>query len=79
MKNPRVSVTLDNSDVEMMRILCKKNGGTISSLVRRMVKDWLKGYEDRLLAKRAEKAEERWEKAGQPTITHEELWKRLDT
>ncbi len=79
MKNPRVSVTINQSDAEIMYILCKKKGLSMSSLVKRMVEDWLEEYEDVLLAKRAEEVEKRWEEAGRPTITHEELWKRLDT
>jgi predicted DNA-binding protein len=79
MKNPRVSVTLNSSDAEVMHILCKKKGLSMSSLVKRMVEDWLEEYEDVLLAKRAEEAERKWEESGKPTITHEELWKRLDS
>lgn len=79
MKNPRVSVTLNNSDAEVMRILCKKKSLSMSALVKRMVEDWLEDYEDMLLFRRAVEAEKKWEEAGRPTIKHEELWKRLDT
>jgi len=79
MKNPRVSVTLNTSDAEVMQILCEKKGVSMSSLVQRMVQDWLEDYEDRLLANRAEEIVQKWEQAGKPTLTHEELWKRLDT
>lgn len=79
MKNPRISVTLNLSDAEVMHILCEKKGLSMSALVKKMVEDWLEDYEDILLAKRAEEIETKWEKAGKPTITHEEMWKRLDT
>ncbi len=79
MKNPRVSVTLNQSDAEVMHLLCKKKKGlTMSSLIKKMVEDWLEDYEDALLAKSVEDIEQEWEEAGKPTITHEELWKKLD-
>lgn len=78
MKNPRISVTLTQSDTEVIQILCKKKGLSMSSLVKRIVEDWLEDYEDGLLARRAEEAEKKWKKDGKMTITHEELWKRLD-
>ena len=79
MKNPRISVTLNNSDAEVMYVICKKKGMSMSSLVKRMVEDWLDEYEGVLLANRATELEKKWDEAGRPTITHEELWKRLDT
>lgn len=78
MKNPRISVTLNNSDAEMMHYLCEKKGVSMSSLVKRIVEDWLEDYEDTLLIKRAEEAERKWIEAGRPTISHEELWDKLD-
>ncbi|MGZ3632829.1 MAG: DUF6290 family protein [Parachlamydiaceae bacterium] len=79
MRNLRINVTLNPSDLEVMQILCAKKKMSMSSLVKKMIKEWLEGYENLLLAKRTEEAEKRWEEANRPTISHEELWKRLDT
>ena len=79
MKNPRVSVTLNEIDAEMLHMLCEKNGVSLSSMVSRMVMEWLEEYEDAQLYIRAQKAKDDWIKQGKPTISHEELWKNLDT
>jgi predicted DNA-binding protein len=50
-----------------------------SSLVRKVIEDWLEEYEDMLLARRAEEIEKRWIENGCKTISHEEMWKRLDS
>lgn len=77
--NPRINVTFTESDAEMMHYICKKKKISMSALIRKVMEDWLEDYEDMLLAKRAEQAEQRWEKEGKKTISHEELWRRLDT
>lgn len=77
--NPRISVTFSESDAEMMHFICKKKKISMSGLIRKVTEDWLEEYEDMILAKRAEKAEKRWEKKGKKTISHEELWKKLST
>ncbi len=77
MKNPRVIFTLNKSDAEVMRLICKKKQMTMSSLVRRVVEDWLEEFEDVLLAKRAKKAELEWVKTGSKTISHKELCREL--
>jgi hypothetical protein len=77
--NPRVNITFSEGDVEMMRMICKKEKISMSGLVRKVMEDWLEEYEDLILAKRAEKAEKKWEEGGRKTVTHEELWKRLST
>ena len=75
--NPRVNVTFTESDTEMMAIICKKKKISMSGLIRKVMEDWLEEYEDMILAKRAEEAEERSKKRGRKTLSHEELWKRL--
>ncbi len=77
--NPRVNVTFNEGDVEMMQLICKKEKMSMSALIRKVMEDWLEEYEDMILSKRAQEAEERWEKKGKKTISHEELWKRLNT
>lgn len=77
--NPRVNVTFSESDAEMMSLICKRKKISMSGLIRKVMEDWLEEYEDMLLVKRVEEAEEKWEKGGKKTISHEELWKRLGT
>lgn len=58
-RNPRINVSLDPSDLEVMEILCEKKKISMSSLANKMIEDWLEDYEDMLLARRAEEAEKR--------------------
>ena len=77
MRNPRINVTLNPSDLEMMELLCEKKQMSMSSLAKKMIEEWLEEYEDRLLADRAEKAEKRWIEGGKKTVSHEELCREL--
>ncbi len=77
MKSSRISVSLNETDAEVMQLLCQKKKTSMSSLAKKMIEDWLEGYEDTSLSKRADEAFERWEKGGKKTISHEELWRSL--
>lgn len=77
MRNPRINVTLNPSDIEVMALLCEKKKISMSSLAKKMIEEWLEDYEDVLLAKRAEEAEKRWMEEGGQTISHEELCQDL--
>lgn len=77
-KNPRVNVTFNKSDAEVIQIICKKKNISMSSLVRKVVEDWLEDYEDTLLARRAEEAEKRWIASGKKSISHEDLCRELN-
>ncbi len=77
MKNPRIQVSVNSSNYEVMSILCEKKEVSMSSLVSQMIDDWLEDYEDFHLAMRAEKAEQRWIAGGKKTISHEEVCRRL--
>jgi predicted DNA-binding protein len=77
MKNPRVSVSLNPSDVEVMHLICEKRKMSMSSLTKKIVEDWLEEYEDTLLSKRAEDAERRFIEGGCKTVSHEELCREL--
>lgn len=76
-KNPRINVTFNPSDAEVLQIICKKKKVSMSGLVRKIMGDWLEDYEDLLLARRAEEAEKKWEENGKQTISSEEVWKKL--
>lgn len=77
MKNPRINVTLNSSDIEIMEMLCKKKGISMSSLAKKMIEEWLEEYEDALLARRAEEAEQKWIEGGKKTVSHEDLCQEL--
>ncbi len=76
---PRVNVTFSESDAEILHWICKKENVSMSGLVRKVMEDWLEDYEDILLSKQADEIYEKWEREGKKTISHEELWKKLDT
>src|SRR5947209_4132749 len=76
-KKPRVNVTFNPNDAEILKLICDKKKMSLSGLVRKVVENWLEEYEDILLAKRAEEAERRWIEGGMKTISHEELCQEL--
>lgn len=77
-KNPRVNVTFNPNDAEILQMICEKKKLSMSALVRKVIEDWLEEYEDMLLARRAEEVEKEWIKEGGKTISLEDLCKELD-
>jgi predicted DNA-binding protein len=71
MKSPRVNVSLNPGDFEVLLILSEKKKMSMSSMVKKMVENWLEDYEDYLLSIRADEAE--LESDGHDTYTHEEV------
>lgn len=76
-KNPRVQVTLNPDDMEIISMISKKKHMSMSAVIKKVVEDWLEEYEDMLLARRAEEAEKTWFKEGCKTISHEEICQHL--
>lgn len=76
-KQPRIQVSLDPDDFEIIKILSRQRKQSASSIINRLVHESLEEYEDYLLLRQAEEAEKRWIESGRPTISHEELWKEL--
>ena len=76
-RKPRINVSLNPSDLEVMGLLCARKKISMSSLAKKMIEDWLEDYEDMLLAKRAEEAEKKWIEDERQTISHEELCQEL--
>lgn len=72
-KYPRVQVTLDKEELELVNILAEKKGKTVSAVVKKMVEEWLDHYEDMQFSILAMQAEE--ESKGKPTYSFEEVWK----
>lgn len=69
-KSHRINVTLDPEDLEIIQVLSTKQKISMSSLVKKMVHEWLEDYEDMMLI---HKIEER-ENEKNPLISHEEYW-----
>ncbi len=69
-KSHRINVTLDMEDLEIIQILSNKQKLSMSSIIKKIVKDWLEDYEDMKLIKKIEDRE----KEKNPLISHEEYW-----
>ncbi|MDP1836160.1 MAG: DUF6290 family protein [Chlamydiales bacterium] len=75
-KHQRFSVTFsDPASVECLKMLSQKKNISASSLISKIVEDFLEDYEDMILAQRAEKAYQA--SKGKKTHTHEEVWNEL--
>lgn len=46
MKNKRIYVTFDDTTLEIIGIIAKKENRSLSDVVRRKVEDWFENYED---------------------------------
>ncbi|MCD6571336.1 MAG: toxin-antitoxin system, antitoxin component [Deltaproteobacteria bacterium] len=71
-KNPRINVVLDESLYQNVRFLAKKEGISLSTKVRDLLKEALEIQEDIGLAAFAEQRETTWDDA--LSLTHEEVW-----
>lgn len=69
-KTHRINVSLDVEDLEIIQILSNQQKISMSSVIKKMVHDWLEEYEDLILIKRIEEGE----KEKNPLISHEEYW-----
>lgn len=76
--NPRINVTFNPNDAEILKLVSKKKRMSMSALIRKVMEDWLDDYEDLLLVKRAKMVEKVWVTGGCKTISHEELCQELD-
>ena len=71
-KNPRINVVLDVPLYNNVQYLAKKDGVSLSTKVRDLLKEAMETYEDIYLAVFAEERERTLEKS--TTLTHEEVW-----
>lgn len=69
-KAHRINVSLDPEDLEIVQYLSKKKKLSMSSIIKKMVQDWLEEYEDIKLIQRIEERENE----NNPLISHEEFW-----
>ncbi|MFH0788681.1 MAG: toxin-antitoxin system, antitoxin component [Pseudomonadota bacterium] len=71
-KNPRINVVLDPPLYQNVRFLAKKDGVSLSTKLRDLVKEALDVQEDLFLTKFAEKREKSFKES--TAITHNEAW-----
>ena len=71
-KNPRINVVLDVPLYNNVQFLAKKDGVSLSTKVRDLLKETMETHEDIYLAAFAEERERTLEIT--ETLTHEEVW-----
>ncbi len=71
-KNPRINVVLDKLLYKNVQFLAKKEGVSLSTKLRDLIKDALEIQEDLHLAKIAEKREKSFNES--LALAHEKVW-----
>ena len=71
-RKPRVSVVLERPLYERLQALAEREGVSVSSLVRDLIREALEIEEDLALAHLAEERERTWEDS--EALGHEEVW-----
>ncbi|MGC1404095.1 MAG: toxin-antitoxin system, antitoxin component [Thermodesulfobacteriota bacterium] len=71
-KNPRINVVLDKPLYQNIQFLAKKDGVSLSTKLRDLIKEALDVHEDVYLAKVAEKREKSFKDSR--ALSHEEVW-----
>lgn len=69
-KSQRINVTLDPEDLEIIHFLSQKQKLSMSSIIKKMVHEWLEEYEDIKLIRKIDQRE----KENNKLISHEEYW-----
>jgi len=71
-KNPRINVVLDDSIYRDVKFLAEKDGVSLSSKVKDLIKDALEIQEDIYLASFAEEREKTLDESS--ALSHEDVW-----
>ncbi len=71
-KNPRISVILEPSVYQKVRLLAQKEGVSLSSKARDLIIEALEIHEDIYLTDLAEEREKSWNRS--LCLSHEEVW-----
>ncbi|MBC8391805.1 MAG: toxin-antitoxin system, antitoxin component [Deltaproteobacteria bacterium] len=71
-KTPRINVALDNPLYQRIKFLAEKDGVSLSTKVRDLLKESLEIQEDLYLASIASERERSWDETA--TLSHEEVW-----
>jgi predicted DNA-binding protein len=70
-KNPRIHVILENPLYERVRLLAEKDGVSLSTKVRDLIREAIEMQEDIYIARFAEVREASWK--AQAVLSHEEV------
>ncbi|MBI4764727.1 MAG: toxin-antitoxin system, antitoxin component [Deltaproteobacteria bacterium] len=71
-KNPRINVVLDKPLYKNVQFLAKKEGVSLSTKLRDLIRDALEIQEDLQLTRMAEKREKSFNES--TALTHEQVW-----
>jgi len=71
--SPRVNVVLEKPLYARLKKLARKDGVSLSTMVRDLVRDALEQYEDACLVRLAEKREKTFDRA--KALSHDQVWK----
>ena len=71
-RNPRINVVLDASLYKNVQFLAQKDGVSLSTKVRELLKEALEVQEDVYLATFAKGRENTWDESG--ILSHEDTW-----
>ena len=71
-KNPRINIVLDTSLYKNVQFLATKDGMSLSSKARELIKEAMEIHEDIYLSALAEERERTFDTAS--ALTHEEVW-----
>ena len=72
-KNPRINVVLEEPLYLQVKLLARKEGVSLSTKVRDLIKESLETQEDIFLAGIAEDRNQSWSDAN--TLNHDDVWK----
>ncbi len=71
-KNPRINVVIERSLYSLVHEIAKKQGVSMSTVIRDLVKEGLESHEDIALAQLAESREKTFDKS--KALKHKEVW-----
>ena len=71
--SPRVNVVLEKPLYARLKKLARKDGVSLSTMVRDLVRDALEQYEDACLVRLAEKREKTFDRP--KALSHDQVWK----
>ena len=71
--SPRVNVVLEKPLYARLKKLARKDGVSLSTMVRDLIRNALEQYEDACLVRLAEKREKTFDRA--KALSHDQVWK----
>lgn len=74
-KKPRLNITFDSPEVNILALLAKKQQKSIAGLAKELLLEALERHEDIMLSALADERLEEAETKSQKMISHEKAWK----